>query len=735
MKRINAGNCRTSAKWLLATLLAAGASSAPCGDREVPFLYGAQYYRAPTPSREHWAEDLAGMKAHGFDTVKFWVQWRWSERREGEYRWEDLDELMDLAGKNGLRVVLNLILDVMPTWVERDYPESLMKTIDGRTIKGEAVLYRQLGGYPGPCYANDAMTAKRRRFARAAFEHFKGHPALWGWDVWNEPERYGSMRDSNVFPQLCYCESCQAKFRTFVAEKYGTVERLNEIWGRCYGSFDEVEVPRTHGTIADFVDWREFQMGVLHADAAWRLQVLKEVDPGSVAHLHIVPDCGGFNPLTGVDDFLCAEGCEVYGSSMVNDPYLCAEGVSSGQGRRFYNAEWHINWGRHDIFPRVIARDYFMTEQLAQLGWGIFGYLFWQYRTERLGTESPAWGMVRIDGSDRPTLAHATEFITAFRPYADLFMRCSTAKPKVLIWRGWANEFHQFCRYAEDGQLGRYHRAMRAYCKALYAMNVPYGFCTTETLEKGAGDEACVLVLPQAMYLGARDAAAFRAFAAKPGNVVFAEGNLGAYDRDANRYSAAVPGQGLAEAWGVREVEMTAAMHLPTEAPTAENIEGADDVAKAMRSSGVRGDRHFPLWGTDGERGFGAHDFLLVSKDGETEVLAAFNGAPCVVRRRNVFYAGTQLGCAAEEKDSHGLLISLLKKAIAASGTDVPAHQEGLHVDVLTDESGEARFMIAINNGKSAASVAAPDASWKELFGGSLNTTLAPGQSVLYVRP
>ena len=180
---------------------------------------------------------------------------------------------------------------------------------------------------------------------------------------------------------------------------------------------------------------------------------------------------------------------------------------------------------------------------------------------------------------------------------------------------------------------------------------------------------------------------------------------------------------------------MTAAIHLPVEAPTAEKVEGADDVAKAMRSSGVRGDRYFPLLGTDGERGFGAHDFLLVSKDGETEALAAFNGAPCVVRRGNVFYAGTQLGCAAEEKDSHGLLASLLKKAIAASGTDIPAHREGLHVDVLRDESGEARFMIAINNGKTDTPVAAPDTSWKELFGGPLNTTLAPGQSVLYVKP
>ena len=64
---------------------------------ELPYIYGAQYYRAPTPAREHWAGDLAAIKAKGFNTVKYWVQWRWSERVEGEYVWDDLDELMVLA--------------------------------------------------------------------------------------------------------------------------------------------------------------------------------------------------------------------------------------------------------------------------------------------------------------------------------------------------------------------------------------------------------------------------------------------------------------------------------------------------------------------------------------------------------------------------------------------------------------------------------------------------------------
>ena len=88
-----------------------------------PFVYGAQYYRAPTPEPEYWDRDFVHMKRLGFNTVKFWVQWRWSERTPGRYFWDDLDQLMLLAERYELKVILNLICDVMPVWAERCFPD------------------------------------------------------------------------------------------------------------------------------------------------------------------------------------------------------------------------------------------------------------------------------------------------------------------------------------------------------------------------------------------------------------------------------------------------------------------------------------------------------------------------------------------------------------------------------------------------------------------------------------
>ena len=699
---------------------------------ELPYIYGAQYYRAPTPAREHWAGDLAAIKAKGFNTVKYWVQWRWSERVEGEYVWDDLDELMVLAEKNDLKVVLNLILDVMPEWVEGKHPDALMVDLDGRRIGPTAPAHRQLNGYPGPCYSHAEVTAKRQRFTRAAYEHFKRFPALFAWDVWNEPERMAAHRTNDHVPALCFCENCKRDFKVWLKARYGTIEKLNAVWGRCYTSFDAVETPVDVCCVTDFIDWREFQKDVLQRDADWRLNLLREIDPARHPHLHVVLACGIFSPAVAVDDFEIARKCELFGSTMMNQPYACAQGISAAQGRFYYNAEWHLNYGSINRYQRVIGRDAFLYDQFAQIGWGIKGCLFWQYRPESLGIEAPAWGLVRSDGSDRPVVRHAEEFIKAFAPYAETYLRCRRPDAKVLVWRSARNEIFQYCRY---NNVSRYHAGLGAWCDALYDLNVPFGICDTEMLEGGAGDKADVLILSQAMYLTERDAQAFRKFA-NVGKTIISEMNLGAYDADKGRFSGTVPGIGLAEAWDVKETETTAVFHLPTTSTQPAKVHGMDDVAKAMQASRAKGEDYFKFTCVDGSEGVGAHDFASIGTV-KGEVLGSFRDAPVAVGTRTaegarIFYCGTQLGVAAAEKDAGVFLRHALASVLREVGAAVD-DRHGLHVDVLSDPDGQPRFKVFINRGKDETEVDVPQSGWKRLLGDK-GEKLPPNTAALYVR-
>ena len=190
------------------------------------FIYGAQYYRNPTPDRSQWASDLANMRKLGLRDVKFWVQWRANHIYENEFDFSDIDELMDLALKNDLRVTLNVIFDVAPVWLLQKYPESVQIMANGQKVVQGAPGHRQLGGFPGTCYNHAESLAYRKHFMAAVVERYKDHPAMYMWDVWNEPEQCGSHRYVNDKPEeiTCYCDSCRREFILWLKNKYETTK-------------------------------------------------------------------------------------------------------------------------------------------------------------------------------------------------------------------------------------------------------------------------------------------------------------------------------------------------------------------------------------------------------------------------------------------------------------------------------------------------------------------------------
>ncbi len=235
------------------------------------FLLGAQYYRAPSPEPESWETDLRNMKALGMTDVKFWVQWGWCQRGEDEFYFDDIDRLMDLAWENGLKVTLNVIFDVAPGWLFKKYPDCVQITADGREIQPLAVAYRQIGGFPGPCYNHPIARANKEKFLRETVKRYADHPAMDMWDVWNEPEQCSHLRKPELDSITCYCPSCRDKFIRSMQKKYKTLEQLNRVWARCYQDWDDVELPKWVQTYADFIDFKEFHLDVMTEEANWRL--------------------------------------------------------------------------------------------------------------------------------------------------------------------------------------------------------------------------------------------------------------------------------------------------------------------------------------------------------------------------------------------------------------------------------------------------------------------------------
>ena len=84
-------------------------------------IHGTQYYRSPTPLEDEWEGDIQNLKDYNLDAMQIRINWRNNERREGEYDFSDVDKLMDLAEKNGRKVMMKFLLECAPQYVFDKY--------------------------------------------------------------------------------------------------------------------------------------------------------------------------------------------------------------------------------------------------------------------------------------------------------------------------------------------------------------------------------------------------------------------------------------------------------------------------------------------------------------------------------------------------------------------------------------------------------------------------------------
>ena len=81
------------------------------------FVYGTQYYRAPTPLPEEWENDISRFDTLALDYFQIRSQWRWNEPTEGIYDFDDIDRLFELARKYNRKIIFKLMLECAPQYV------------------------------------------------------------------------------------------------------------------------------------------------------------------------------------------------------------------------------------------------------------------------------------------------------------------------------------------------------------------------------------------------------------------------------------------------------------------------------------------------------------------------------------------------------------------------------------------------------------------------------------------
>jgi len=521
------------------------------------FPFGSQYYRAPSPPPQDWERDIKQFKELGFNSIKFWVQWRWNNPKEGQYYFDDIDKLMDIAHKYDQHVMLNTIFDVAPAWIYKKYPDASMITLDERKIGPQTQPHRQIGGL-GYCFNHDGVIKHFFEFLHETVKRYKDHPALEIWNIGSEPELTSSMAEMRLYADnaekmgdmLCYCDNCKNKFQQWLSNKYETIESLNVSWNRNYLSFEDVELPKTRNTFNDLIDWRMFFVHTIRENVRRRFEVAREDDNGKHPLMCHHVFIQGF-PVTSTasDPWELGKQGDLHGFTQMDDPMMCDILRSCARGKPVISAEMLMLMGYTLDLPKPIDENDLKRNVFSGIAANLKGFIFWQYRPELLGREASTWGLTYLDGAKSPWLESFSEIGNVLQKHSDFLFDANPPSADIAMLYSPEN---QIFTWAATGNEKNATQSLLGYHKALYEHNYTIDFIHPTEFDKDILDRYKLLVLPFPYHLNQTIAEKIKAWVEK-GGVVIAEAFCGGWNREGGNHHTTVPGYGLHDVFKVRQ--------------------------------------------------------------------------------------------------------------------------------------------------------------------------------------
>lgn len=373
------------------------------------FLYGTviKLTREDTPADIE--RNFIQMREAGFDTAVVWPAFFWWEEKKEGYPFNTGRLVLDLAQKQGIRVVMELAgqlptMEYLPDFeMKEDY-----YCIDEKGIK--KLKHNSFGvlNYFHP----EVHKLICGHFADAA-RAYKDHPALLAYDVFNE----------TAFNS--YDAYTLAEFRLWLKEKYGTVEHLNDVWEHCYTDFEQVSfAPWMWMSVmpaADFAAFRKASVGIILK--RW-CAVIREIDDKHPLWADNVGSmiCNGQGVFERPqEDFLLKEAVDEIGMSFypkqiggTQPPHTrwnTFDAFYAASGRQgFYVAEMQTHI-QAMFNPTTCVRSYELKQWCYEaVAGGAKGLIYWMWRPFTKGLQTAGRGLVDYKGRSTPRLAFAAKF-------------------------------------------------------------------------------------------------------------------------------------------------------------------------------------------------------------------------------------------------------------------------------------------------------------------------------------
>ena len=382
--------------------------------RSRPVRLGVAYYPEQWPE-ERWAVDAELMAGTGIGFVRI-GEFAWSrlEPRRGELDFDWLDRALSVVAAQGLEVVLGTPTAAPPAWLVSESPDILPVARDGRVFP--------FGHRRHYCPNNSTYGEETHRIVAALAARYGTDDRVVAWQIDNE------------LSGRCYCTRCEAAFRVWLEERYGSLDRLNDNWGTAFWSqtyrvWEEIGVPaagqvplpegfmRASPSPAHALDYYRFS-----SDSFVRYQRLQIDVIRARSDLPITTNMMGFKfdeldyqDLARDLDFLSWDNYPLLsGSDGWLRPALNCDGISGLKGVPFWVMEQQVGpLGWETI--RTARRGQMRLHTYQVVAHGAEAVSYFRWRSARFGTEQHWYGVLDHDGRPNRRLRELTELAQELR--------------------------------------------------------------------------------------------------------------------------------------------------------------------------------------------------------------------------------------------------------------------------------------------------------------------------------
>lgn len=442
------------------------------------YLHGAVFKVTREDTKESIRLNLRQMKESGFNTVVVWpAAFWWEEKKEG-YPYNTGRFILKTAEEIGLKIIMELAgqitcMEYMPDFLMKE--EYYAKKSDGSIEFGQPSF--GFLNYFNP-EVTDIITTNFKETAAA----YKNFSALAAYDIFNET-MFRSFDEYTI-----------SEFRTYLKEKYKTVEKLNSVWERTYTDFSQITYQEWKWlSVMPQADWFSFKKASITRFLGKWCAAVRQADSNHPLIADNIFSCatpaGSYDRPQ--DDFSLQETVDTIGMSFypksvsgVLEPALRHEifsgffAASKRNGFMLSEMQTHIQ----ALFnpTTAVKKEELLQWCYESIAGGATALIYWMWRPFTKGLQTLGRGLV--DHKNRPT-----ERLDAAKEMAEFFKLNRVVKPVqakiAVVYDSFCEDLQKTYTIAYNVDQNIYINSVYGAYKAFFDAGIPCDITTLDDIE------------------------------------------------------------------------------------------------------------------------------------------------------------------------------------------------------------------------------------------------------------